>query len=722
MQSAIDRFLRFPALVLWLLVIVFIAACTPPGPKALLKGERLIREEKYTQAIEELKTATQLMPDEPRAWNFLGLAYHGAEMDQLAFTAYRQALTLDSELASARYNVGVLFLDQQRYSDAIEQFEQYLKLAPDSPRGLTKLGLAYLGDHQIAAAASSIQKSLQLSPEQPEALNAAGMILMQRDRPQDAVKYFGRALERRKNYPSALLNLAVAFDTRLNNPAFALEKYRQYLKLKPRPENWVSVQQAVQRLESRQQQWAGAPASSAPPQPSTLSPELLEVPAHPSAQETPPVVATGPRSSQPETPKTTQPTNSTEVAMHESEERPESTQARAEPAEADPPPKSTQPGEATASPTEKELVQTPDTNQVSQVQTAEVAVASSEPSDEETGEPAPESSTPEESAPIEVASVAEPAEEASEITSSESSGDSVSIPGRDAKPSAETIDSGNLEVVTLPDLPRFRTARDVRPATASPDQTVGVRLPGPDNPSPRTNRESYRPPSMVVPREESSGLFSKLNPKNWFSDDEPLPPMRYPPSNPELSTGRTTGGSTPGERQPLPARRFSYQDFPLNERGDSNEAMRWLQTGYKAHQRRQMGEAMQAYRNAVSADPTSFLAHYNLGVAAFQSGDVDLALRSYEKAVALQPNSADARYNFALALESSDYLVDAALQLETLLGKHPDHAKGHLALANLYAQQLDRPMRARQHYLEVVRLEPQHPQVQAIRRWLATHP
>jgi len=124
----------------------------------------------------------------------------------------------------------------------------------------------------------------------------------------------------------------------------------------------------------------------------------------------------------------------------------------------------------------------------------------------------------------------------------------------------------------------------------------------------------------------------------------------------------------------------------------------------------------------VQLDPSLFEAHYNLGLAAAEAGDLALALTSYEMALAIQPASADARYNFALVLKQANYTTDAANELERLLAASPNEVRAHLALANLYAQQLNQPAKARPHYLKVLELAPRHSQVSAIQFWLASNP
>ena len=135
-----------------------------------------------------------------------------------------------------------------------------------------------------------------------------------------------------------------------------------------------------------------------------------------------------------------------------------------------------------------------------------------------------------------------------------------------------------------------------------------------------------------------------------------------------------------------------------------------------------MSEALEAYRQATRADPAFFDAYYNLGVASYEASDLPQCLLAYEYALALNPVSVKARFNFAVALQRANYPRDAANELEKLLAGNPSEARAHFALANLYAQQLDESAKARNHYLRLLELEPQHEQATAIRYWLEANP
>jgi len=51
---------------------LLIAGCTPSGPRALLKGKKLLERGDYAGAVAQFKTATSLLATNAQAWNYLG--------------------------------------------------------------------------------------------------------------------------------------------------------------------------------------------------------------------------------------------------------------------------------------------------------------------------------------------------------------------------------------------------------------------------------------------------------------------------------------------------------------------------------------------------------------------------------------------------------------------------------------------------------------------------
>ena len=184
---------------------VLLAGCMPPGPRALLDGRRLLDAGRYAQAVDKLKVATSLLQTNAQAWNYLGLAYHRAGQPTNAVAAYRKALALNQNLAEARFNLGNLLLEQNKFDAAKEQFTTYTLQRSHAVEGFLRLGTAQFRSRESSAAEESFQKALRLSAQNPEALNGLGLVQLQRNRPREAVQYFNAALNQRPNYRPALL-------------------------------------------------------------------------------------------------------------------------------------------------------------------------------------------------------------------------------------------------------------------------------------------------------------------------------------------------------------------------------------------------------------------------------------------------------------------------------------------------------------------------------------
>ena len=258
---------------------VWLSGCTPPGPRALLQGKKLIDQGRYPQAVAQLEKATVLLPKNALAWNYLGLAYHGSQQAEQAARAYRTALALDHKLSAVRYNLGTLYLEHNNLPAAIDELRSYTLLQPGAVEGWLKLGTALLRLRRLDEAERGFRAALELQPRHPEALNGLGLIQIQRRRWQDALSHFNLAALHDPPYAPALLNSAVVHHQYLNNHALALQRYRQYLALQPCPADWETVAATARQLE---QEFNPAPVTAPPtavrpssaPQPPRTGPAL----------------------------------------------------------------------------------------------------------------------------------------------------------------------------------------------------------------------------------------------------------------------------------------------------------------------------------------------------------------------------------------------------------------------------------------------------------------
>lgn len=597
-------------LILLLGLLALLVGCTPSGPRALLQGKRLIDDEKYPQAVEKLKTATVLLGTNAlaaaQAWNYLGVAYHHVGDTAASEKAYQRALSLNHDLAEAHYNLGCLLLSQNKLDSARTEFTAYALRRGNSPEGFLKLGTVQLRARDFSAAEKSFNDVLRLSPQNAEALNSLGLVRVQQRRFSDAAQCFAGALKSQPDYRAALLNLAIVNQNYLKDRNAALQKYREYLALKPAPANAEAVAETIRQLEQE---------ANPPSRPVATNPGQAPVVVPPPGRPAQTNVA---RAAVP--PRTEPPTNTQKPVT------PPVTTARPQPTVSNPAPPST----VTAAP-----------------------------------------------------------------------------------PPA-------VEVVKLEAEPTIKPAQDLA-AKAPPSRASAA--------APLVTTSSV-PATANSTKTTKRGFLDSINPLNLFhnGDKTPTRTTPLPPSgsqsqgagNASNSTPAASGGAgTPANVNYL---RYAYKSPAAPAAGDHAAAQRACDQAMQAYREHRVVDAAQSYRQATQLDPAFYEAQYNYGLAATDAGNLAAALSAYEYALAIRPDSADARYNFALVLKQSRYYTDAANELEKLLAAHPNEARAHLALANLYAQQLSQPSLAHQQYMKVLDLEPKNPQASEIRLWLKAHP
>jgi tetratricopeptide (TPR) repeat protein len=248
------------SLMLFLAAVTFFAGCTPAGPKALLQGKNLLERGRYTEAVEKLRLAAQLLGmTNAQAYNYLGVACHHAGYTVEAEKAYQRALALNPDLAEARYNLGCLWLEQNKLEPAKSELTAYTLRRANSLEGWLKLGAAQLRSSDsaptyaraadLAAAERSFNTALLLNPHSAQALADCGLAKVRRGHPEEAAQLLQKSLAQQPDYGPALLNLAIVQQQYLNERTAALEKYRKYLALKPQPGNAEAVRAIAGQLE-----------------------------------------------------------------------------------------------------------------------------------------------------------------------------------------------------------------------------------------------------------------------------------------------------------------------------------------------------------------------------------------------------------------------------------------------------------------------------------------
>lgn len=185
-------------------------AANPEDPDILSAyATRLLKNGKIAEAEEALTLAVTKSPFHQRARRQLGDLLRNADRTQDAIEVYEEMLRIKPDDADTHFNIGSLLLDTDPVA-ALPYLEEACRLAPSKSKFLTSLGIAYLKDGRINESEATIRRAIDLSPDDPGIRNNLGIILVQTRRFDVAIKEQSALLDRWPEFVAARNNLAIA--------------------------------------------------------------------------------------------------------------------------------------------------------------------------------------------------------------------------------------------------------------------------------------------------------------------------------------------------------------------------------------------------------------------------------------------------------------------------------------------------------------------------------
>jgi len=108
-------------------------------------------------------------------------------------------------------NLGIAYLDELQYADAMHAFEHVLKLRPDYADGYTNVGLTYIEWEKYSQARPSLEKALALSPNNARALFYLALVERREGHFDDEVADLQRVAEQYPQSRDARRELGIAY-------------------------------------------------------------------------------------------------------------------------------------------------------------------------------------------------------------------------------------------------------------------------------------------------------------------------------------------------------------------------------------------------------------------------------------------------------------------------------------------------------------------------------
>jgi tetratricopeptide (TPR) repeat protein len=190
----------------------------------------------YDQAEASFRRALQDDPSSAEAQYGLGSVYLNQNRNDEARASFERALSLTpaypKTAPNSWNNLGLLATREGRIADAIESFQQALRVSPEYWLALENLGNAYRQQRRWDDARTMLERAVAARPESAEANYSLAMVYAQTDDTSHADEYLQIALRLRPEYPEALNNLGILYlRTRRRDDAVA--EFEQCIRVAP---------------------------------------------------------------------------------------------------------------------------------------------------------------------------------------------------------------------------------------------------------------------------------------------------------------------------------------------------------------------------------------------------------------------------------------------------------------------------------------------------------
>ena len=234
-------------------------------------GVGLLNLKQYKLAILSFNRAIDINPSYIDAYFNLGKVQRELGKPNDAIISYSKCIELDKKYANAFNNRGTIFLeDLNDYEKSLENFQQFIKLTPNSLLGYSNIGTALYKLERFDEAIKSYDRTIELKPDDIQAHLNRGVALGKLKRYDEEIKSYdqiiilkpsnveahlkrGAALEKLKLYNDAIKSYKSAIKLNDNNDKAYFNLGVIYSKLKRYDESQKFYEKALQLKNNPQE-------------------------------------------------------------------------------------------------------------------------------------------------------------------------------------------------------------------------------------------------------------------------------------------------------------------------------------------------------------------------------------------------------------------------------------------------------------------------------------
>jgi Flp pilus assembly protein TadD len=137
---------------------------------AFARGLLALKQDQFELALQELTVAEEQHPSDPRVRNFRGIALAGLGRNVEAEAEYRESIRLDPRQPEPYRDLGYLAWSTHRLPEADQALHTALSLAPEDHFARYYLGRVELEEQRYPAAVDDLERTTELWPDDPSFL------------------------------------------------------------------------------------------------------------------------------------------------------------------------------------------------------------------------------------------------------------------------------------------------------------------------------------------------------------------------------------------------------------------------------------------------------------------------------------------------------------------------------------------------------------------------
>jgi tetratricopeptide (TPR) repeat protein len=198
-------------------LIAFLAVCVQAGAAAgqssqadqsYQQGVQSLRQEQWKAAVSSFEEALKLDPRRADAENGLGAALGKLGDQSGSQAAFRRAIEIDPGYAEAHYNLALWLREAGDLGQALSELSTAIKLRPDYEAAQLASGLIFQQVGDPDKAVELFKAVLQQDPRSSETHNWLGVVYAQKNHLLDSIGEFQQAIDINPEYLDAYNNLA----------------------------------------------------------------------------------------------------------------------------------------------------------------------------------------------------------------------------------------------------------------------------------------------------------------------------------------------------------------------------------------------------------------------------------------------------------------------------------------------------------------------------------